>query len=143
MCPGTRSRQPTMPRTAVRAKPGTRRDPRSQLPATRGTDWNATHSNIEYLSRPIRVILARLRHFVSDGSTAFGLSIASARVRRTTVASATVQYRHRYLYTSRKRIDRVHETQSQQVETLLQWGGQRGGSLVLRGFTPRTDHRRS
>jgi hypothetical protein len=31
-------------------------------------------------------------------------------------------------------MNRVHETQSQQVETLLQWGAQRGYSLVLRGL---------
>lgn len=36
---------------AVRAKPGTRRDPRSQLPATRGTDWNASRSSLEYWNR--------------------------------------------------------------------------------------------
>jgi hypothetical protein len=28
-----------------------RRDPRSQLLAARGTNWNATRSNVEYLSR--------------------------------------------------------------------------------------------
>jgi hypothetical protein len=48
---GDVSRNATMPRTAIRTKPGTRRDLRSQLPATRGTDWNATRSSGEYLSK--------------------------------------------------------------------------------------------
>lgn len=42
----SRSREPTMLRTAIRAKPGTRRDPRPQLLSTRGTDWNATQRRI-------------------------------------------------------------------------------------------------
>jgi hypothetical protein len=47
----SRSRHPTMLHTAVRANSETRRDPRSQLPSTWGTDWNATRSSVEYLSK--------------------------------------------------------------------------------------------
>lgn len=56
-----------MLRTAVRAKPGTRRDPRPQLLSTRGTDWNASRSNVAYLSRigvrhdNDRLVLGRVR----------------------------------------------------------------------------------
>jgi hypothetical protein len=80
----SRSRQPTMPRTAVRVKSGTRHDLRAQLPATRGTDWNATRSSVEYLSRTRLLTYyskrRRQQHFTASHGS--GSATRSTRSRR-------------------------------------------------------------